>query len=96
MPLYGEDAWDHARWGIMGGELPVSDWFQIAYDSDETDILSIIEFSSALYAGSSTGGKIFKSTDGTTCTNYCVCSSMIQINAECFKCKNISIWTIIC
>ena len=46
MPLYGEDAWDHARFGLMGGELPVSDWFQIAYDSGtEADILSIIGFS---------------------------------------------------
>jgi hypothetical protein len=72
MPLWGEDAWDHARWGLMGGELPSvlpdTDWFQIAYDSGETDILSLVEFSSALYAGSSTGGKIFKSTDGTTWT----------------------------
>lgn len=68
MPLWGEDAWNHGRWGLVGGELPSTDWFQIAYDSDETDILSLAQFSSKLYAGSNTGGKIYESTDGTTWT----------------------------
>lgn len=69
MPLWGEDAWDHARWGLVGGELPgAADWFQIAYDSDETDILSLAQFGSDMYAGSSPLGKIYTSTDGSSWT----------------------------
>jgi len=66
MPLYGEDGWGVCRYGLSGGCLPETDWFQIAYDSPETDILSITEFDSALYAGSNPNGKIFVSTNGST------------------------------
>jgi len=57
MPLYGEGEWGECRYGLGGGCLP-PDWYHIAYDSTETDILSIVEFSSALYAGTSPSGQI--------------------------------------
>jgi photosystem II stability/assembly factor-like uncharacterized protein len=68
MPLYGESGWGECRYGLAGGCLPETDWFQIAYDSLETDILSITEFDSVLYAGSSPNGIIYKSLNGTTWT----------------------------
>lgn len=75
MPLWGEDGWGEGqgnedagtRWGLVGGEFPgAGDWFQIAEDTSEDDILSLASFSSDLYAGSSSGGIIFSSSDGTT------------------------------